>query len=261
MTFFVSDSAMTNPGNAPYVPNLTRNLYMNFNASIDAPNNNASVESLMFRGNAPLLDRTFNKKRGALLNYPASVAGSESYLKFNGAAAIANSNDNGGTGAYRTLENNISIAMRMRVNNWTNPAGGTAGFIRGVSNRSASIRSGSANSPGSMSLTGGPAQAGVSPTTTTVQTDLGTGSWAVVVVVYSPGGNKILAGQAATPALFSMPSGTNLQGFGFGSTTNNSITEAANFDLSHFALWDRALTVDEMILARDIWEAGRDFQL
>jgi len=257
MTFIISNSAMTNPGDAPYIPSVARNLYMNFNAKLDAPNNGAVIESLVFRGSAPILDRTFNKKRGNVLTFPKSIGGSTPYIQFDGTNTLANSNDNGGTGSYKTIENNITIAFRLRVNDWSYPSGGTAGFIRGVSNRTASVRQGSTNTEGLITIAGG------LPVAKTIneQTDLKTGQWGVLIISYSSTeSNILLAGSGSTKA-FAMEAGTSLQGFGFGSTNAAAATAASNFDLSHFAIWDRSLSADEMILARDIWEAGGDFQL
>jgi len=260
MTFIISDLPMTDPGDAPYVPNLTRNLYMNFNAGMDAPNNNAVVENLTFRGNAPLLDRTFNKKRGSLLAYPVSVGGSDPHIQFDGGSAISNSNDPGGTGPYATISNNLTLAIRVKVNNWTPPSGDTAGFIRGVSARSAGIRYGTSGTEGSLRVSGGVIVSGSPAPSVILQTDVKTDIWATLIASYSDTLPTLFLAGNADPVATPLTAGTNIQGIGFGSAVNNAITAAAKFGMSHFAMWDRALTAEEMVLARDLWNNGMDIQ-
>lgn len=260
MTFYVSGSAMTEPGDAPYVPNLTRNLYMNFSAGLDAPNNNAVVESLVFRGNAPLPDRTFNKKRGTLLAYPVSVGGTDPHIQFDGGSAISNSNDAGGTGQYATVANNLTLAIRVKVNNWVPPSGDTAGFIRGVSARSAGIRYGTPGVEGSIRVSGGVIVSGFPAPSVVLQTDVKTDVWATLIASYSDTLPTLFLAGSADPVETTLTAGTNIQGIGFGSAVNNAITAAAKYGMSHFAMWDRSLTALEMTLVRDLWGSGLDIQ-
>ncbi|MBM6479723.1 hypothetical protein JSX94_22465 [Raoultella ornithinolytica] len=253
MAIYVSNKAMTAPGDAPFVPNPLRGLFMNFSAKLDAPNNGQVITKIIARGSAPVLDRTFDKKRGSTFTFPVSVGGSDPYLEFNGTSSLANSSQNGdAANPYTLLSDNFSLAMRVRIHDWTDRS--TSGFLRGVVNRTASLRPGSAGTEGSFMI-GGSAKANVN---TNVATGIRTDEWASIIISYSASeANLLLAGESDV-AGFAMAAGTSLQGFGFATNITPTAVLGAIFDMSHFAVWDRSLYENEMTAIRDTWNSGGD---
>jgi len=252
---YVSNLAMTDPGDAPFVPNLQRGLFMNFNARLDAPNNDQVVSKITTRGSAPTLDRTFDKKRGTTFTFPVSVGGADPFLQFAGTQSLANSNMEGSvSNPYVLLSNELSIAMRVRIHDWTGPS--TAGFLRGVVSRTAALRPGSAGEEGTFIIAGGN-----SATNVTVSTNVKTNEWSVIVIAYSATTPNLLLAGSSNIGEFTMAPGTSLQGFGFATNITNAAVLGSKFDLSHFAVWDRSIFSDEILNLRNIWESGGDLQL
>ena len=248
MTILINDVAMTDPGDAPYVPDLKRNLFLNFNAALDAPGNGAQISSITMRGNAPLTkDKTFGTLRGTGTHKPVSVGGSPAYLAFDGTATLANSNVNTDT---TLLSNQFTVAMRIRMKNWL-AATANSGLLRGVVSRPAAIRPNGTD--GVLEVAGGSSTV----SWTAVNTGIAANQWAVVIVVWDDvASDKILAGTGDVQTI-NIAAGASIQGMGFGANISTT-GDATNFDMSHYAVWNRALLNEEMLAVRDAWNALLD---
>ena len=109
---------------------------------------------------------------------------------------------------------------------------------------------------GVLSVSGGASN----PSYVDITTDIAADQWATILTIWDDtNGDKILAGSAGITPI-SIPSGGSIQGLGFGASINTTGT-GANFDMSHFAVWNRALSDEEMLSARSIWNAWGDIQL
>uniref|UniRef100_UPI003F563453 hypothetical protein n=1 Tax=Klebsiella pneumoniae TaxID=573 RepID=UPI003F563453 len=60
----INPVAMTNPGDAPHVPDLLKNLFLNFNAALDTAHDNNAVETVTMRGNATGSSKIWSSLRG-----------------------------------------------------------------------------------------------------------------------------------------------------------------------------------------------------
>ncbi|EIX9131095.1 TPA: LamG domain-containing protein [Klebsiella pneumoniae] len=251
MALLINNIAMSDPGDAPYVPNLLKGLFLNFNAALDAPGNGAQVGTIIMRGNAPLeADRSFGSLRGSGTHKPVSVGGSTPYLEFNGSATLANANTSAGT----TLVSGVfTVGIRVRIHDWATLSGNN-GLFRGVVSRTAAMRG--TGVAGVISVSGGASN----PSYVEITTDIAADQWATILTIWDDtNGDKILAGSAGITPI-SIPSGGSIQGLGFGASINTTDT-GANFDMSHFAVWNRALSDDEMFSVKNTWNAWGDIQL
>ncbi|MDH0996407.1 hypothetical protein N5C84_18175 [Klebsiella pneumoniae] len=79
----INPAAMTNPGDAPHVPDLLKNLFLNFNAALDTANDNTVVETVTMRGNATGSSKIWSSLRGnpAVMTKPtaANSGGNHTY--------------------------------------------------------------------------------------------------------------------------------------------------------------------------------------
>ena len=90
-------------------------------------------------------------------------------------------------------------------------------------------------------------------------TDIKTDEKAVIIVVWDDtNGDKILAGNGGVQNI-GIASGASMQGVGFGRNAE-ATTGAAVFKDRCFAVWDRALSNDELLMVREIWLSGEDIQ-
>ncbi|MGQ3792172.1 hypothetical protein [Klebsiella quasipneumoniae] len=249
MPIYVNNVAMTEPGNAPYVPNLLKNLFLNFNAAIDAPGDGGRVASVVMRGNAPLADRTFSLVRGTGTTKPVSVGGADPYLDFDGNSTLANANASAG---MTRVSGQFTAAFHLSIGDWSK-ADANIGFLRGIFGRTAAIRPG--GSEGVIEVAGGVSGASWASVTTDIKTD----EKAVIIVVWDDtNGDKILAGNGGVKNI-GIASGASMQGIGFGRNAE-ATTGAAVFKDRCFAVWDRALSNDELLMVREIWLSGEDIQ-
>ncbi|HAT1602382.1 TPA: hypothetical protein I8Y43_004544 [Raoultella ornithinolytica] len=250
MPFYINNVTMSDPGDAPFIPDLLKGLFLNFNAAIDAPGDGNRVSSIIMRhGNSAVsADYTFDRLRGTGTQKPLSlVVGVESFINFDGNSTLSN-NSAGST----LIEGAFTEAFRVRINDWASLTG-NSGIRRGIPNYTAGYRSG--GSVGVLSAGGG--------ATSSVWTNFPTGiqeqEWGTVIVTYDDtNGDTVLAGSGDV-AVINIAAGARIKGLGFGA--NNETTGlAGKFDMSHYALWNRALTADEMLITREIFNARGDIQ-
>lgn len=246
----INNVAMTDPGDAPFIPDLLKGLFLNFNAAIDAPGDGNRVSSIIMRhgDNAASADYTFDRLRGTGTQKPLSlVVGVESFINFDGNSTLSN-NSTGST----LIEGAFTEAFRVRINDWASLTG-NSGIRRGVPNYTAGHRAGS--SAGVLQAAGGL----INPTWTNFSSGMQEQEWGTVIVVYDDiNGDKALAGNGVVSSI-DIAAGARIKGLGFGA--NNETTGlAGKFDMSHYSLWNRALTAEEMQITREIFNARGDIQ-
>ncbi|MFM8027733.1 hypothetical protein, partial [Klebsiella pneumoniae] len=125
----INPAAMTNPGDAPHVPDLLKNLFLNFNAALDTANDNTVVETVTMRGNATGSSKIWSSLRGnpAVMTKPtAANSGGESYLHFSGTNSLAMA-----PGATY-VTGNFTIAKRLRIPGSWSSVPSTIGLLRGM---------------------------------------------------------------------------------------------------------------------------------
>lgn len=250
MPFYINNIAMSDPGDAPFVPDLLKGLFLNFNAAIDAPGDGNRVSSIIMRhGNSAIsADYTFDRLRGTGTQKPLSlVVGVESFINFDGNSTLSN-NSAGST----LIEGAFTEAFRVRINDWASLTG-NSGIRRGVPSYTAGHRAGS--SVGVLQAAGGV----INPTWTNFSSGMQEQEWGTVIVVYDDiNGDNVLAGNGVVSSI-DIAAGARIKGLGFGA--NNETTGlAGKFDLSHYSLWNRALTAEEMQITRDIYNSRGDIQ-
>lgn len=250
MPFYINNVTMSDPGDAPFVPDLLKGLFLNFNAAIDAPGDGNRVSSIIMRhGNGAVSgDYTFDRLRGTGTQKPLSlVVGVESFINFDGNSTLSN-NSAGST----LIEGAFTEAFRVRINDWASLTG-NSGIRRGIPNYTAGYRSG--GSVGVLAAGGG----ATSPTWTNLSTGMQEQEWGTVIVVYDDiNGDRFLAGNGVVSGI-DIAAGARIKGLGFGA--NNETTGlAGKFDMSHYSLWNRALTAEEMQITREIFNSRGDIQ-
>lgn len=243
---YINDVVMTDPGDAPYLPDLQKGLFLNFNAALDAPGNGTPVVSIAMRHHADATpgDYTFNNVRGTGTTKPVSVGGAQPYLRFDGSNTLSNSSS-----TATAIATAFTVALRMRITNWATLRGNN-GLFRGVPNRTVALRGGSL---GNLEAAGGATNA----QWTGFSSGMIENEWGVVVVAYDDiNGDKVLSG-LGNAASIAIADGASIKGTGFGANTETTGAAGA-FDLSHFAIWRRALSTQEMAAVRDTWNQWRD---
>lgn len=246
MAFLVSNVAMKNPGDAPFLPDLTKNLFLDFNAERDALNDGNQVSSIVMKHGSDAVtgDYTFDRVRGTGTTKPISLReGEESFLHFDGTSTLSN-NSAGST----LIEGAFTEAFRVRINDWASLTG-NSGIRRGVPSYTAGHRTGS--SVGVLQAAGGV----INPTWTNYSSGMQEQEWGTVIVVYDDiNGDRVLAGNGVVSSI-DIAAGARIKGLGFGAN-NETTGSAGKFDISHYALWTRSLTDDEMLAVREIWTTG-----
>lgn len=250
MAFLVSNVAMKNPGDAPLLPDLTKNLFLNFNAAIDSSGDGERVGTIIMRHGIEATpgDYTFNRLRGTGTHKPVSmVEDGESFLRFDGNSTLSNSSSDS-----TVISGAFTEAFRVRINDWASLSG-NSGIRRGVPGYTAGYRSG--GSIGVLSAAGGLTNA----VWTNFSAGMQEGEWGVIVVSYDEiNGSKVLSGSNNITAI-NITSNARIKGLGFGA--NNETTGTAGIlDLSHYGLWPRALSSDEMWVLREIYQSRGDIQ-
>ncbi|HBW7970653.1 TPA: hypothetical protein MFG57_000039 [Klebsiella pneumoniae] len=247
----INPVAMTNPGDAPHVPDLLKNLFLNFNAALDTANDNTVVETVTMRGNATGSSKIWSSLRGnpAVMTKPtAANSGGESYLHFSGTNSLAMA-----PGATY-VTGNFTIAKRLRIPGSWSSVPSTIGLLRGMANRNVALFTG--GSEGTIRIGYGVDSGGVK--SKTISGGVATNAFDVLVVSYSSDG-AITWQYGAQSGTFAAEV-SSFEQLGFGCSLDAANTAGAVFDMSHFGIWDRVLYPEEMQALREIWNAKGDIQ-
>ncbi|MCQ0496604.1 hypothetical protein [Klebsiella pneumoniae] len=247
----INPVAMTNPGDAPHVPDLLKNLFLNFNAALDTAHDNNAVETVTMRGNATGSSKIWSSLRGdpAVMTKPTAMnSGGESFLRFAGTNSLAMA-----LGAtYVTSP--LSFALRLRVPGSWSSVPSTIGVLRGMAGRNLSLFTG--GSEGTMRIGYGVDSGGVK--STTISGDVATNQFDVFSASYA--GDGLINWQFGSKSGQFEGEPSSIQQLGLGCSLDSANTAGAIFDLSHLCFYDRVLYPEEQQAIREIWNAKGDIE-
>lgn len=238
-----SPTVMTNPGDAPLVPNIAADMWQDFNMADWTGPLMTEITSLVANGPADINERTWSLVRGTG-NMRPNVYDNNGikYLHFSGDRSLANN-----AGTTYSVESPLSFCMLTRVRTWSRPDLNW-GLLRGTGGHNIGVRL--HNTQGNMAFVYG---GDTAVWTSEVQTGLSANQWFVLSVAYDAEASSMRVRAGGAEFSFDITGGVpSMAGRGFGRNTN-ATTGAAHFDLSRYREYTRALRFEDMRMLERRW--------
>lgn len=248
-TIIMADVAMTSPGDAPYMPDISRGIWLDFDfASVSGVADGARITSFAGGGAAPAADRTLQYVYGnspggkPFWDADGGPAGA-GCLYFDGTCKI--NNFIAATGSDTTIAQPITWMMRVQILDFDTANARPHERIIGGRSGYQQIITTNLCAPGDISVNAG------ALTTISGAAPVATGQWVTLGVTFAGSVGKFLRHDGV---VVSAAAGSQAyDGLYIGGGEYATAGGGAKFRMDRLRMWSRALSEGEMLMQRSAW--------